>query len=171
MSVKTDTTAGKTAPITYHNKTKHNKTKHKKTSAPKPTTTKPNTKTKSKQKPKITFSFETGKLSNIEEKDTIRWAITYPACNIEIELLKMEDWLLSNPTKAKSNYRRFITNWLSSQQDKGGTKEWDIDQQRSRSVGLVKPRKKSPREVEYENLRTMKVTELIKKYKVGKKKS
>jgi len=34
----------------------------------------------------------------------------------------MKAWLLSNPEKKKKNYRRFITNWLSRSQEKGGTK-------------------------------------------------
>ena len=114
---------------------------------------------------KLTFDFETQKFTNIKPEDLKRWAETYPACDIEIELLKMEDWLLSNPSKKKKNYRRFMTNWLSRCQEKGGTKEWDRDQQRGRTVGIEKPRKKSPKEIEYENLRTGKVKELTEKYK------
>jgi len=34
----------------------------------------------------------------------------------------MKEWLLSNPKKRKKNYRRFITNWLTRSQEKGGTK-------------------------------------------------
>lgn len=33
----------------------------------------------------------------------------------------MSEWLKANPTKAKkSNWLRFITNWLARQQDRGG---------------------------------------------------
>jgi hypothetical protein len=33
----------------------------------------------------------------------------------------MGEWLIANPAKAvKSNWRRFIVNWLSRSQDKGG---------------------------------------------------
>ena len=33
----------------------------------------------------------------------------------------MHEWLIANPTKAtKSNWQRFATNWLKSEQDKGG---------------------------------------------------
>ena len=35
----------------------------------------------------------------------------------------MRQWLISNPNKRKKNYRRFITNWLSRSQEKGGTKK------------------------------------------------
>jgi hypothetical protein len=57
----------------------------------------------------------------IGEEDKAAWIKAYPACDIEIELAKMAEWLKANPTKKKSNYRRFITNWLSRSQDRGGT--------------------------------------------------
>lgn len=45
----------------------------------------------------------------------------FPACNIRRQFLSMEQWLKSNPAKArKSNWRRFVTNWLQREQDKGG---------------------------------------------------
>ena len=37
----------------------------------------------------------------------------------------MKEWLLSNPSKRKGNYRRFITNWLSRSQERGGSKKAD----------------------------------------------
>lgn len=45
----------------------------------------------------------------------------FPACDIRRQLLSMEQWLKGNPSKArKSNWRRFVTNWLMREQDKGG---------------------------------------------------
>ena len=70
---------------------------------------------------KICFSFNTKSWENISKEDMDGWRETYPACNVEIELKKMREWLLSNPDKKKTQYRRFITNWLSRTQDKGGT--------------------------------------------------
>jgi hypothetical protein len=59
----------------------------------------------------------------ITEKDREGWKGAYPACNIDLELKKMIEWIISNPEKGKkSNWRRFITNWLTRQQDRGGTK-------------------------------------------------
>ena len=50
-----------------------------------------------------------------------QWADAYPACDIGRQLLAMQEWLRANPTKAtKSNWLKFITNWLARQQDKGG---------------------------------------------------
>jgi len=74
------------------------------------------------QSSSIAFSFSSKKWENITNEDVALWSETYPACRIKIELLKMGDWLLSNPTKRKKNYRRFISNWLVRSQDKGGTK-------------------------------------------------
>ena len=71
---------------------------------------------------KIEFSFNERKFFNITIEDKAGWKDAYPACDIEHELRGMKEWLLSNPSKKKSNYRKFITNWLSRQQDKGGTK-------------------------------------------------
>jgi len=48
-------------------------------------------------------------------------AEAYSACDIKHELLAMADWLESNPTKKKSNYRAFISRWLKKQQDQGGS--------------------------------------------------
>jgi DNA-binding MarR family transcriptional regulator len=45
----------------------------------------------------------------------------YPACDIGRQFLAMEQWLKANPERAKkSNWRRFVTNWLAKQQDRGG---------------------------------------------------
>lgn len=81
-----------------------------------------------KKKELMYFSFEEAKFFNIKEEHIVGWKQAYPACDIIIELYKMREWLLANPAQAKSNYRRFIVNWLTSQQNKGGTK--GIDKQR-----------------------------------------
>lgn len=74
------------------------------------------------RKQEIYFSFEQRKFFNILIEDKAGWKDAYPVVDIEQELKEMREWLLSNPSKRKSNYRKFITNWLSRQQDKGGTK-------------------------------------------------
>lgn len=72
--------------------------------------------------PKINFNFEKVEWENITDLDKKIWKEAYPACDIELDLAQMKAWLLSNPEKKKKNYRRFITNWLSRSQEKGGTK-------------------------------------------------
>ena len=48
-------------------------------------------------------------------------ASAYPACDIRRQMLAMEQWLKANPAKArKSNWRKFVTNWLVKEQDRGG---------------------------------------------------
>jgi len=60
----------------------------------------------------------------INSKDMDVLSETYPACNIEAELKKMHAWLLSNPAKAKKkNFFRFITNWMSRHQERGGGRQ------------------------------------------------
>lgn len=68
----------------------------------------------------IAFDFDTRRWSGIEAADMEGWAAAYPACDINGELAKAGEWLLANPAKRKSNYRRFIVNWLSRAQDRGG---------------------------------------------------
>lgn len=59
--------------------------------------------------------------SGITEKDMNDWKIAYPACDITRQLASANQWLLSNPAKArKTQWRRFITGWLSRSQERGG---------------------------------------------------
>lgn len=65
------------------------------------------------------FSFESKKFENISEEDLRKWKELYPCSDIQKEILRMEEWCLANPTKAKSKklWRKFITNWLSRNND------------------------------------------------------
>lgn len=49
------------------------------------------------------------------------WSELYPAVNVIQELRKMRGWLDANPKKQKTKggIKRFITNWLAREQDKG----------------------------------------------------
>lgn len=47
-----------------------------------------------------------------------QWKAAYPAVNIDVEMSKASAWLIANPKNAKSNYARFLTNWLTKAQDK-----------------------------------------------------
>jgi len=96
----------------------------------------------SKNIPQITFNFEKRKWENITDEDKKGWKKAYPACDITIELAKMADWLLSNPKKRKKNYRSFITNWLSRQQDRGGTKVGKLSQETEDSIAEFYKKKK-----------------------------
>ncbi len=72
--------------------------------------------------------------------DLEAWAKAYPACDVPGELSRAAEWILANPKKGvKSNYRRFLVNWLSRAQDRGGStpsvRPADLTVQRERRVG------------------------------------
>jgi len=85
-----------------------------------------------KKKEEIYFDFEKRKFFNITIEDKAGWVDAYPAVDIDQQLREMREWLLANPDKKKSNYKQFINNWLSSQQDKGGTKTSYKDQRKKK---------------------------------------
>jgi len=71
----------------------------------------------------ISWSVETSWVG-INDIDRAGWNVAFPAVNIEQELQKMTEWLISNPTQARKRlWRRFLTNWLSRSQERGGTRQ------------------------------------------------
>ncbi len=57
----------------------------------------------------------------ITETDRHAWGRAYPAVDIDRQLAAMAVWCRANPAKGrKQNYQRFISNWLSAAQDRGG---------------------------------------------------
>lgn len=68
----------------------------------------------------IFFSFELRLFQNISQQDIQSWQSAYPATNVTQQLLVMTEWCLSNPQKAKSKklWRKFITHWLSRDNEK-----------------------------------------------------
>jgi hypothetical protein len=62
-----------------------------------------------------------GGFAGISDEDRRQWGEAYPACDVGRQLSAMHQWLSANPREAKkSNWRRFIVNWLSRAQDRGG---------------------------------------------------
>ncbi len=51
-----------------------------------------------------------------------QWGSAYPAVDVQTELAKAGAWLLANPKNQKSNYARFLTNWLTRAQDRAPAK-------------------------------------------------
>ena len=69
---------------------------------------------------KISWNADSG-FSGITDHDRSGWLEAFPAVNINRQLAAMSEWLKSNPAKSKkSQWRKFITGWLSRHQDKGG---------------------------------------------------
>ena len=71
-------------------------------------------------KDKINFDFESLKWEGISVDQVKFWEAAYPDCDvIDILTKKMTSWLDANPQKAnKKNWKRFIVNWLSRQQER-----------------------------------------------------
>lgn len=66
----------------------------------------------------------------VYQKQVNEWEELYPAVNVAQELRNMSGWLNSNPKKrkTKSGILRFINGWLSREQDSGGSKQADLNQ-------------------------------------------
>jgi hypothetical protein len=83
----------------------------------------------------------------ITVEDKKGWREAYPACNIELELKRMIEWIISNPEKGKkSNWRRFITGWLMRQQDRGGTKGAGSISEREKFFKLAEEQKRKEKD-------------------------
>jgi hypothetical protein len=69
---------------------------------------------------KIEFDFEKKEFKNITVSQVQFWENCYPDVDVVMCLTKkMPAWLNGNPQKAhKKNWKRFIVNWLSRQQER-----------------------------------------------------
>lgn len=67
------------------------------------------------------------------------WSELYPAVDVPQELRKMRGWCDANPSKRKTKrgILRFINNWLSGEQDKGGNRNGKSNGQRSGNAAEV----------------------------------
>lgn len=59
-----------------------------------------------------------GRWTDIPDRLVATWKEAYPALSLDAELSKAAAWIIANPKNKKSNYARFLTNWLSRAQDK-----------------------------------------------------
>lgn len=58
-----------------------------------------------------------GKWDGIPDNLSTTWREAYPAVDVKAELAKAAAWIIANPKNKKSNYARFLTNWLTRAQD------------------------------------------------------
>lgn len=65
----------------------------------------------------VLFDAATGAWS-VPDLLTDQWSKAYPAVDLHTELSKASVWLIANPKNQKSNYARFLSNWLSKAQDR-----------------------------------------------------
>lgn len=72
--------------------------------------------------PVITLTLNDKSEYPIYQKQIDEWALLYPSVDIQQQLRNMRGWLDANPKrrKTKNGVLRFITGWLSKEQDKGG---------------------------------------------------
>ena len=69
---------------------------------------------------RIRLDPQTFRFQGILPDDLRRFKDTFPAVDVEQELREMELWAAANPARRKSNWFRFIGNWLSKEQERGG---------------------------------------------------
>lgn len=64
------------------------------------------------------IEFDGHQFLHVTEDHRDLWQRAYPALSLDAELSKAAAWLNANPKNRKSNYDRFLTNWLARAQDK-----------------------------------------------------
>lgn len=71
--------------------------------------------------PTIVLQLNDGSEYEVTEEQCQEWARLYPAVDVPQQLRNMRGWLLSNKErrKTKRGISRFITSWLSREQDRG----------------------------------------------------
>jgi len=70
------------------------------------------------EKPKAIALDNSGNWLNITDDHRNLWNSAYPAVNLDSELPAAAAWIIANPANRKSNYLRYLTNWLKRSQDK-----------------------------------------------------
>ncbi len=63
------------------------------------------------------IEFQQNHFINIPAELKTKWEQIAPGISIASELIKAEAWVLSNPKLRKSNWSRFLTNWMIRAQD------------------------------------------------------
>ena len=82
---------------------------------------------------RIKFNHKEKKWQGIEDEDIERWKKAFPDLDIAYWLERMRNWIIENPRKGrKKNYARFISNWLSEEQDKFNRKKADKKKEEER---------------------------------------
>jgi len=69
---------------------------------------------------KVQFDSRRSEWLGISEDMKAKWKKAFPAVDIDLQLDRAAVWMAANPAKRKDNYQRFLNNWLSSRQEKGG---------------------------------------------------
>ncbi|WP_431018214.1 hypothetical protein [Burkholderia gladioli] len=73
---------------------------------------------KTSSAPSEKISLGAGGWEHVPDDLLRQWRTAFPAVSIDGELAKAAAWLIANPKNRKSNYARFLTNWLTRAQDR-----------------------------------------------------
>ncbi|MHB8772803.1 MAG: hypothetical protein ACYC7J_17555 [Syntrophales bacterium] len=68
----------------------------------------------------VVFDYDAGRFDQVPPDLVEKWQQAYPAVDVFSELRRMEAWASANPVNRKSNWQRFIVNWLTRAQDRAG---------------------------------------------------
>jgi len=68
----------------------------------------------------IVFDYDAGRFQHVLPELVEKWQKAYPAVDVLSELRRMEAWASANPVNRKSNWQRFVVNWLTRAQDRAG---------------------------------------------------
>lgn len=84
-------------------------------------------KAKAPKHDKPALNMETWEWVNLTPDIRQAWSQDYPAIDIDDELRKARAWVRADPTRKKTNWQKFLANWFSRAQDKGGSKHAPAD--------------------------------------------
>ena len=72
--------------------------------------------------PIVSLVLNDGSFFDVLSPDVSKWETLYPNVDVKQQLRHMAGWCDANPTKRKTRggVKRFITNWLAEEQNKGG---------------------------------------------------
>jgi hypothetical protein len=68
----------------------------------------------------IVFDYDASRFQGVPPDLVEQWQQAYPAVDVLSELRRREAWASANPVNRKSNWQRFIVNWLTWAQDRAG---------------------------------------------------
>ncbi len=104
------------------------------------------------KKPKPEFDFLLGKFTGLPDSLIAGWAGAYPAVNVQQEIAKAAAWLMSNTKNKKSDYPRFLNNWLSRAQDSARSVQGQHRQEKFDPVAYVNRNRISKQRTYHDNV-------------------
>lgn len=89
--------------------------------------------------PAVLLTLNTGEEYPITESQRAEWETLFPAVDVQQELRRMRAWCIANPKrrKTRSGVLRFVTSWLSDEQNKGGKQNANRPSRRAEFEGAI----------------------------------